>query len=133
MTDGPISGENIQGTGIVFGHGSSANVTIIGQTEADKLTKLLSGLEADLASTRLADGLKESIRDSAIDPMQNAAVSGGDPNAIVHGLQRLNDKLEGAGEAADGVRELALTAKKVASAIGVTLSTIAPFLARLVA
>jgi hypothetical protein len=65
-------------------------------------------------------------------PEMAQAIRSTDPKAgLEHGLERINDQLEGVGAAASHVSGIIETATKIARSTGIIIKTVAPFLAAL--
>lgn len=125
-----INTGDVSGTGIAIGHGARATVTIT-QQNRNEIAELLRQLRAEIQEAAIPDTTKNVIDNKALSEMESALESNDPKSGLARGLERINDQLEGVGVVASSVSGIVQTISKIATAAGIAVKTIAPFLASL--
>src|SRR5579875_4177993 len=107
---------NVTGTGIAIGTGASASVVMNQQTERE-LTDLRAQLREQVQKAEIPDGAKAVLLQRAVPEMEQAVHTADPKPALQHGLERINDQLEGAGAAASKVEGIVSTVAKIAGTV----------------
>jgi hypothetical protein len=130
--DSSITTGNITGGpgAIAIGPDAQATVNINPQMQGDIL-QLLALLREQVGKSDLPDSAKNVLLNRAVPEMEKGVSSGSAKPALEHGLERINDQLEGAGAAAKNVAGIVETISKIAGVVGIAVKTVAPFLAGL--
>jgi len=128
--DKSIKAGDVSGTGIAIGHGAQARVTIT-QQDRHEIVDLLRQLRVEIQQATIPDSTKNVIANKALSEMESALASNDPKSGLAHGIERINDQLEGIGAAASSVSGIVQTITKIASAGGIMVKTVAPFLTSL--
>ena len=128
--DKSIKAGNISGTGIALGHDTRVNVKIT-QQNPDKIIGLLEQLRQEIKNANLPESTKNVLLNKAVPEMDQGIRSTDPKSALEHGLERINDQLEGAGAVANNVSGIIKTVTKIANSAGIVIKTVAPFLSAL--
>jgi hypothetical protein len=124
-----IATGNISGTGIAIGDHAQAIVTT--EHQSKELEGLLTQLRDEIRKAEIPESTKTVILNKALPEMEKGARVGESKSGLEHGLERINDQLEGVGAAAKNVSGIIETVSKIASVVGIAIKTVAPFLAGL--
>jgi hypothetical protein len=128
--DGNITTGDVSGTGIVIGTHNRVNVNV--QTGVQKeVLSLLEELRHQIETSTLPEGTRNVLVNRVLPDMQAAAKSPQPAPGVERGLSRLNDQLEAVGTTAQKVQGIIGTAAKIASAVGLGIHAVAPFLGSL--
>jgi hypothetical protein len=125
-----ITTGNITGTGIAVGSGARATVNIDTQAQQE-LLGLIAALREHVQNSSLPEGAKNVLLTKAVPEMEAAAASPDPKSGLSHGLQRIDDQLQGIDAAASSVGGIVETVSKIASIVGVGVKVVAPFIASL--
>jgi hypothetical protein len=121
---------NIAGTGIAVGSGAQATVSVDTGAQQE-LLRLIAALREHVQNSDLPEGAKNVLLTKAVPEMEAAAASPDPKSGLSHGLQRIDDQLQGIGAVAGSVAGIVETVSKIASVVGVGVKIVAPFIASL--
>jgi hypothetical protein len=125
-----ITTGNITGSGIAVGTGAQAIVTVDARAQQE-LLGLIAALREQVQNSSLPEGTKNVLLTKAVPEMETAAASPDPKLGLSHGLQRIDDQLQGIGAVAGSVGGIVETVSKIASVVGVGIKFVAPFIAGL--
>jgi hypothetical protein len=125
-----ITTGSITGQGIAVGPGAQATVNIDTRAQQDLLA-LIAALREHVQNSSLPEGAKSVLLTKAIPEMETAAASPDPKAGLAHGLQRIDDQLQGIGAVAGTVGGIVETVSKIAGIVGVGVKVVAPFIASL--
>ncbi|HTW47415.1 MAG TPA: hypothetical protein VMD92_05675 [Acidobacteriaceae bacterium] len=125
-----ITTGNITGTGIAVGSGAQATVTVDAGAQQE-LLNLIAALRQQVQNSSLPEGARNVLLTKAVPEMEAAATSPDPKSGLAHGLQRIDDQLQGIGAVAGSVGGIVETVSKIASIVGVGVKVVAPFIAGL--
>jgi hypothetical protein len=125
-----ITTGNITGTGIAVGPEARATVTFDARAQQE-LLDLIAALREQVRNSSLPEGAKNVLLTKAVPEMETAAASPDPKSGLSHGLQRIDDQLQGVGAVASSVGGIVQTISKIASVVGLGVKVVAPFIAGL--
>lgn len=128
--DKSIKVGNITGTGIAVGDGAIASVKIT-QENRNEILDLLEQLRTEIQRADIPDRAKNILLSKAVPEMEEAIKSDEPKSGLEHGLERINDQLEGVGVTASNAIGIVEKVMKIAQTAGIALKTVMPFISSL--
>ncbi len=130
MADKSIHTGNVSGTVVQFGDHNQATVTIT-QASRDEITALLEHLQKQIQQADLSAGAKQVLAEKVVPQMKEAAAAPDPKPGLSAGLERMDDHLKVLDSASGHVVGIVSTLGKIASAAGIAIKVVAPFIAGL--
>ncbi len=119
---------NISATNMQVGDNATMTVTQGGREEISELIKLL---RTQIQQAAIPENAKNELTVQVVPALEQATHAPDPKPGLGSGLTRLNDNLERIGITTDKVSGIVGTVAKIASAAGIAIHTVAPFVAGL--